>query len=204
MFFQPYVGQNYEHGFKRGRKLLLLGESHYHPGYVPEKHDPPEFSGPYTQDVVEQALRPGCDYAGPSSFFGRLHRLLTGSEGPTEPIVREAWTRVAYANYVQAFVGDGAHAKKTNRHWQSGQEALPGLLDLLRPDRVLVLGKATWDALSYGVWRDRSWQAGGVDRGLWALPFSGGEALATWVKHPSRAFETDAVRHSTLDGLLDL
>lgn len=192
-YFMPWRGQCYEEGFRNGKRLLILGESHYIKNPV---DDMPTF----TQQVVEEYLD-SEGHAYPRDVFGRLHRMLTGVEDPAEVTVRQAWSRVAYANYIPVSVGASPDAHKTVKHWMLAAEFFPMLIDELQPDRLLVFGKSTWNHINHGKWVDPTWTAGGKVRGLWRIDTKSRSALATWIGHPSR-FGNVSEMISVLDSLL--
>lgn len=176
-YFLPWRGQFYEDGYRDGKRLLILGESHY-------IADPADITPAFTQNVVAEFLASnGHPYR--RDLFGRLHRMLTGTEDPTEAAARQAWARVAYANYIPVSVGTSARARKAAAHWSLATDVFPALLDELQPDRILVFGKATWNHINHGEWIDRTWTAGGKVRGLWRIDTKSRPALATWISHPS-------------------
>jgi hypothetical protein len=216
IFFKPFVGDRYEDGFgSTGRKLLVLGESHY----IGKDDDPRQYLDreameSFTDGVVRRFW---IDQSGGAylarDFFGRLHRVLTGSDDPARDQVEKAWGQILYSNYVQMFAGggatslrgEGASAAKTSEHWKSGHAALPEIMHLYRPDRVLVLGKTNWNHIHYGKWLKKEWKSrDGVERGLWCIPTGHDEeqALATWVMHPSRGRENVQVMREVLSDLL--
>ena len=206
MFFQPYEGSRYRcaEGFHDGLKLLVLGESHYVEGYDPVKDSSPRACAPFTKEVVEDFFLPigSRPHYELNSIRGRLHRLLTGIDEPTEQQARDAWSKIAYANYIQKFVGDTALARKTSEHWRSGENALQGMLEYLAPDRVLIFGKATWNHIHHGRWLIESWRAGGRNRGLWGFDVRGLTVPATWVMHPSWGRDDVSTMREVLTGLM--
>jgi hypothetical protein len=204
MFFEPYEGLLYKDGFRNGRKLLVLGESHYIDGYHPTKNNDPLVGAPFTKEVVERDfLQLGRDSRYKSnSIEGRLHRLLTDSDEPGEQDARAAWSRIAYANYIQMFVGNSASARKRPIHWQSGDSALQGMLEFLAPDRVLIFGKNTWNHIHHGRWLNESWESGGRIRGLWGFTVKDVTVPATWVMHPSWGRDSVTTMREVLAALI--
>lgn len=200
LFFQPFEGSGYRQGFRDGLRLLVLAESHYVPGLEPGSnwHDPA-----YTNEVVADGWTERPDAGYHYNFWGRLHRVLSGLDEPTEADARQAWSRIAYSNYIQMPVGPAASSRKTREHWKSGEAALPELLQKLEPDRVLILGKGTWNHIHLGRWIDPAWSAASKDRGLWGLAL--GERLipSTWVSHPSWGRESVPDMRRVLSGMIE-
>ena len=48
---------------------------------------------------------------------------------------------IAFYNFIQTFKGDGPRAKATARQWEDAQAPFKTVLNELRPDAVLVLGR---------------------------------------------------------------
>jgi len=198
----PWEGAYYASGFRSGLKLLVLGESQY----VPEGQAWPNRPETYTLEVVQDFIKLDGRGSYTMDFAGRLHRILTGSDDPTERQVKEAWGRIAYANYIPEIVGYGAIARKRSEHWQDGHQRLPELLDDLEPDRVLVLGRATWLHILHGRWstHGEGWSIGGKQRGLWEFDVGGKVALSSWIYHPSRSMDSIQMARDVLDALIKM
>lgn len=200
MYFIPFKGSAYDAGYRDGHKLLVLAESHY----VREMTDTSGWPNPgYTCGAVEDGLayRPATGYR--LDFWGRLHRVLSGVDDPTEAQARAAWSRIAYSNYIQRPVGTQASSPKNAKHWQSGRDALPEILARTQPNRVLILGKGTWNNVWLGQWLAPQWTTGAFDRGLWGLPVNQRLVPATWVMHPSWGREDVGTMRQVLGALMD-
>jgi hypothetical protein len=213
ILFKPFKGRDYECPGFRGKKVLLLGESHY----IGPEDDPSRFRDEkvvrdFTETTVREFWRHnnGDPYLA-RDFFGRLHRVLSGSECPSAEEIEANWQKIAYSNSIQMFagrgaeapVGEGAAASKKVDHWKSGHTALPEIMETLKPYCVLVLGKTNWNHIRLGRWHDPEWKSGGSRRGLWALPTGEGLfALATWVMHPSWGRDSIQTMRQVLDDLL--
>lgn len=153
--FDPWIGPLYESEGLDGLKLLILGESHYGP-HGSEHADK-------TKQVVARHVSE------------KRYRLLTttskmtlgrGGRGRLSHSDRTAfWDRVAFANYIQAFVGESAEAReRTAKMWEDARGPFEQNLRELRPDALLVLGL-------------------GVSEHLPALPAG---LTAACIEHPSR------------------
>lgn len=180
----PWKGASYASGFRNGLKLLVLGESQY----VPSGKPWPDHPESYTREVVKDFIKLGDRKSYTMDFAGKLHRILTGKPEPSEDEVKGAWSRVAYVNYIPEIVGYGAAASKDLKHWERGHRRLPELLDGLKPDRVLVLGRTNWLRIRYGRWSLDHGESivGGKRRGFWEFDIGKKVALSSWIYHPSR------------------
>lgn len=121
--FWPVVGRNYKRS-SLGFKLLVLGESHY-----PWKGMPPKHLTTIT------AFKP-------SYRFWRAIAELFG-RGP------DFWDDVIFYNFVQELVSVGPRHRPDQWMWESGA-TVKGFKEVCRihaPERILVLGKGTWQNL---------------------------------------------------------
>jgi uracil-DNA glycosylase len=120
------------------------------------------------------------------------------------------WNRVAFYNYLQEFAGTRAGHRPKAKQWEDEThfDAFQKVIDALKPDRILVLGKATWQnmpgapKLGFRVPdpepRLRVAEAfGRVSKGesisCWYHRSDGGRALAAPIYHPAhRKFDWKA------------
>jgi hypothetical protein len=185
VYFTPFVGDDYELGLD-GARVLLLGESHY--GGVSRKPgDGPDCTqynfGDYTSD--------DCDIDVPPQFFRKLPRILARDENVTQLESAAAWRRIAYANFVQEFVGGHARMRPNHDQWKRGQAALTEFAEKLRPDVVLVLGAQLWNHITEGrPSKEANIIAERCDREVWLIPHDHGFARASWIYHPSTNYES--------------
>jgi hypothetical protein len=133
-YFEPYVGKKYwKEGYK-GLRVLLLGESFHTVG---------------TRGWREAAQDLLSEYVG-GGDFGRTWptiEAITTTGRPLSAAQRAAfWDRVAYANAVQKPMPRARH-RPTAHEWQTVRRATVGYLRRLRPDVMLVFGKAIWEHL---------------------------------------------------------
>jgi hypothetical protein len=135
----PWVGAAYESAGFDGLKVLLLGESQYDTREgTALNRQPPKLER--TRRLVEKW-----------AIGRRKHRFYTTSaklvEGPGGEGGAAFWRRVAFYNYIQEVVGSRPRQRPTNEMWDSAQAPFLDVLEQLRPDCVVVLGKALWRAL---------------------------------------------------------
>ena len=111
----------------------MLGESHY--------DTPGKERAEYTRDVV-------CGWAMKNRhrFFTVVSKILLGTRDWISDKDRaEVWHEVAFYNFVQEFVGEGARVQPTFRQWVAAQAPFRTVLEGLKPDAVLVLGYGLWE-----------------------------------------------------------
>ncbi|MEP6908259.1 MAG: hypothetical protein ABI858_09805 [Pseudoxanthomonas sp.] len=198
VYFIPSVGPEYESGLVDGKRVLLLGESHY-------ASDPaaPASGRRCTRDVFDDYQT--CDLWPGNRFFGKLQRIATRNTNPTAQESNLAWERIAFANFVQEFVGDGPRQRPTRDQWKTGQPALTEIVRRLRPHAVLVLGRATWNHITDGQASDEApiQMPGRPERSIWLMPYEGGYAKSTWIYHPSTGYDSTASAIKVFEALLD-
>ncbi|WP_156968995.1 hypothetical protein [Arenimonas metalli] len=198
--YVPYIGADYFAGLAGGARLLLVGESHYE-----KKGLTSEESKKYTLSHFGEYVDLSLDLKKDSTFFKRVGKMPTLKEDASREAVAEVWRRVAFTNFLQGSVGDKATDRPNKDLWDTGERALREIVSRLEPDAVLFISKSVWDRVGYGTWSaEPPIAAERCSRRLWLFPHGAGEALCTWVYHPSWNFETQASRIKVLIELLRL
>jgi hypothetical protein len=138
--FAPWCGKVYQKGIS-GQRVLILGESHYHscekdPNCTDEAGRNIRHRN-LTHDMVDHWK----DHSHSSPVSHRIPELFGMSKA-------EFWESVAFYNYLQTFAGSGARERPNDDQWnEDSASAFQTVLDHLQPDRIMVLGKATWTNL---------------------------------------------------------
>ena len=127
--FNPWVGDRYQTEGYLGRRVLLLGESHYHrDGGV----DHPEM----TRHIVLGLAIKGDN----NGYSDRVLRLVTGAVGPLSAAQRaDFWHRIAFCNFIQTGLS-GPRVRPTKAMWLAGREPFLQTIQELAPQAILVLG----------------------------------------------------------------
>ena len=127
--FHPWVGSRYGRQSRFGVRLLLLGESHY--------DEDPEFSDcGFTQEIVHEWGQNRL-----ARFFTVSAKVLLGRRVCISNEERsEIWEHTAFYNFVQSVV-PGPGTPPTFRQWCEAQTPFETVLQSLKPDAVLMLGK---------------------------------------------------------------
>ena len=177
----------------RGKKILILGESHYH--NCEEDHgcdaSAPERTREYHHEITRKVVRDWKDHPHRSPLSTSLPKLFGMDKA-------EFWNQVGFYNYVQSFLS-AARVRPTKADWFSKDSAIAfqEVLDDLSPDRILVLGKGLWSALPsnqsevippVGERRfslEGRFGSGVDDLAYWYSSRSGKPALAMPIVHPS-------------------
>lgn len=166
-----------------GVRLLLVGESHYDEGQAWTTDQVRWF----TNDVVYA----WAAYSGSTSkpFFARAYAVVTG-RSVTEAIAEyhHFWRSVFFYNFVQTLVEGGPGCRPSAAQFEKSGPAFLETLEDIRPDAVLVLGKAVWDNMSTDQGRKVEGRFGGSD--VWQYRLAdGSEVPMIFVPHPaSRGF----------------
>lgn len=133
---EPWVGSAY--GDKR---LLLLGESTY--SWLDQNGTVREPSVRHAIELVEDVI----DNFPTNYFMNCVSRAITGADAPDQAQLGEAWSRVAFTNYVAETVGMGSRLRPTLEMWQDARQRFPNLLNRLNPANIIVLGKTMWSMM---------------------------------------------------------
>lgn len=208
--FVPYVGSRYWGGFE-GRRVLLLGESHYR---SEGDTDEPLITRPFTCRTFEDMQT--CKRKGGGKFFNELDRLLTNEADPSLTLAANAWQQIAFCNLSQRFAGTASGHRPSSDDFRNGGEILfKHILPILRPDVILVLGRTAWRRFDYGKLADHpvflAPRANSKERRrryleereVWTLGYGKGVAWMTWVYHPSWNIDRWEDRAAALRYLLD-
>ena len=136
--FNPWIGSLYgqPNNFLSGRKLFVLGESHY--------AEELELVGTTGPDVTTETVG---EYALPhtNKTFRGISAVLAGRDqsalSPEE--VRAIWDAIIFYNYVPTYIR--RYTRPSNEQWRAGAAPFQRMLAEHKPDGVLVCGLVTWD-----------------------------------------------------------
>ena len=190
--FRPWVGKNYSTTGYNGKKILVLGESHYcanelragercSPLCKKENMLPECFS--QTEDVIKWYLN---DYTGEpfQRTFVCFERALAGKELSQEE--REAfWQDVMFYNFIQ-YAQSGPRVKPQQEHWANSELAFKEILEQYMPDYIIVWGVRLYNGLP-------DWNGVGSklfinehdNTDIWTYTINGKQIPAIKVHHPS-------------------
>lgn len=188
IFFRPFVGDSYQNGGIFGKRIMVLGESHYcgdecHDCGVAALH--PECAG-FTQMVVRKYLDDSNAHEDWMNTYKKFERSLAGHE--TNLAERQQiWQSILFFNYLQVAMDDTRQAG-TREQYEAAKQAFYEVIDAYKPQYIIVWGKRLWESLP----GDARWQDGApvrvngnvVSTGSYALS-SGGRAKIMAVYHPS-------------------
>jgi hypothetical protein len=164
----------------RGIRLLLLGESHYDDG------DPPETDSKKMRSWTVDAVRDWAVGSQRQRFFANTYVAVTSDRwAPDSSDVSAFWNSVYFYNYVQDSVGIAARQRPTREMWQRSHASFEAVVQRLRPDAILVLGRATWRNMADGELAAPLDMGSPPIREPHCATYRYGSALAAHTPHPS-------------------
>lgn len=179
-----------------GVRLLLVGESHYDEGISRTADEA-------RRETIETVRLYGTEAKTYQRFFANTYAAVTGGGwSDAWGAYRSFWNSVFFYNYVQEFVSGGARDRPTSSAFAEAGPAFLRTLDELAPEAVLVLGSATWQAMTTE--RGRRVEAGeGGPPDLWAYRIGEREAFVTYIRHPSSTGFSAVREHPRVAAFLD-
>lgn len=131
IIFEPWIGSRYESENHFGRRVLVLGESHY--GGASETRLT------FTKEIIKKL---GKDER--CAFFTKVSKVLLDFDADryiSDSERSEIWEDVAFYNYIPGFVSEDARVRPSIEQWESAVLPFKQVVDILRPQLILVLGK---------------------------------------------------------------
>ena len=188
VYFSPWIGDEYHLGF-HGRRLLVLGESHYDTwddgeGRGPIKH---KLGPDFTKECVAKVIRREG-----AALWRYIEQILLneGRKDGWAPSGASVWPHLAFYNFIQAAVEGKARQRPPVESFVQDRAAFREILELLRPERVLVCGKTLWRLMEATREEDRlhpclqAYRLRGGDR-VWCLAVRHPSSYCQWTKlHP--------------------
>lgn len=202
IFFKPWKGKNFESSGYRGKKILILGESHY--CKIDEICAVCGVTGlPGCNDFTNSTVRKflaykngGCGHERWMNTYTRFGNILENRYLDADE-TSVLWHSVAFYNYVQIAVIDKRVSPSTENFSKSG-DAFYQVVSELLPDLIIVWGDRLWRNMPE---TGRDVQIDGAPYYVYTLK-SGFQVLAIYVYHPaSSAFDYGA--HETLAKAID-
>ena len=178
ILFNPWKGSNYECGFG-GLRTLVLGESHYQwDAEISIDGDPNLTIGLVNDQLSGEETK---------AFWTKIAIAFLNRKPSLEDKI-DFWNAVAFYNYIQQSAGDGPRIAPPKASWKDSEEAFKEVVELLKPQFILILGMRLW----YGL-PDLTGDFGPIlndatQEKTWVYYHSQGRALAYYIKHPSTGF----------------
>lgn len=193
IFFKPWIGKDYVNGGIFGKKILVVGESHYcgdcpECGNLTEANDCSDFT-------TEHCIKPLLEgyKAGWTGTFHKFERSLVGHEVDLQES-RRIWNSVAFYNYIQKALS-GPRVSPASADFRNAETAFFETLDILKPELVIVWGVGRmFDNMPGG----KRWRNGetlkvdgyAVKNGYYSLG-NEEETRVLWIYHPSAGYSWD-------------
>ena len=179
--FLPFVGKDYKNGGMFGKRIMVLGDSHY--GSVPDAN--------ITRDVMAQYLDADCEREGWMNTFLKFERSLVNKE-TTASDSQRIWQSLLFYNYLQVLL-DGPREAGTDQEYRDSAAAFFQVMEQYQPDLLIVWGKRLWQKLPYDSWTECdgvSVEGCIIDNGFYTLR-NGHRVRALCVYHPSVGYSWD-------------
>ncbi|HTV32040.1 MAG TPA: hypothetical protein VME69_02920 [Methylocella sp.] len=128
--FNPWVGEHYATGLW-GRKLLIIGESHY-TQWDGETHN---LSHEITRECVLEIL----NGEGGAPYWSRVLNRVGGDEYRSRR--SDFWNQVAFYNFIQSQLNGGAGTRPTLTQIKEAGSAFEEVVKYLKPERIIVTGR---------------------------------------------------------------
>jgi hypothetical protein len=180
LHFGRWKGSNYDSPGLEGKRVLILGESHY------EWLDNQTLTPDWTQRFIE------AGFAGEKQRFRtRVAAVLLGRP-PVGEEIRAFWNSVAFANYIPVSVGKGPSARPDETMWAAAVPRFAALVAELKPNLLLVLGHPLWGRMHYTFSMDGHLEVHSnsvSEYRIWRYRLDPERTmLACAIAHPSRSF----------------
>lgn len=138
--FKPWVGENYETGIHQGKKLLILGESHYC------ANSETKATEDITIKVIEDLLDPFSEHEGYKNTYTKFAKAVVGEKQFSDETKKEFWQHVIFYNYVQTAIS-GARIAPTAEQFKNSEQAFFEIISQYQPDLIIVWGKRLYNNL---------------------------------------------------------
>ncbi len=179
--FLPWVGEKYDSNGIFGKKIMILGQSHY--GHCSEEERM------FTNNVLSGYLNSGESVSSELRTFKVFERSLYGKETNLNDR-RSIWESLIFYNYVQNSVGDSAGVAPKKKDYIESEDAFFQVLEKYRPEYVIVWGTSTWYNLPCTKWQEGEKifvDGRDIFNGSYTLK-DGSNVQMICVKHPSYGY----------------
>jgi len=192
VFFKPWIGKNYlTHGYN-GKKIFLLGESHYCgdclapcPDYFSEK------CKNKTIQVVEDFLNYKNNNGVHKPYmttYTRFTNIFIGKKIRNNELIN-FWNSVVFYSYIQIAM-DKPRQEPSMEDFETGDEAFVEVIQELQPDVIIVWGNRLWEKMPDSFHEINEDFLDRQGRLLYYYFNNGKEIPAMGIYHPSSSYFT--------------
>ena len=150
--FLPWVGKNYEYGIKGytehgviygteddpGKRILVLGESHY-------CADPNDATEDLTLKIINDFVDSESEHEPYKNTYIKFERALAG-RAIDEEERKKLWSHLMFYNYVQTPMGE-SRISPNNVDFKNKEKAFWDILNRYKPELIIVWGKRLYNNL---------------------------------------------------------
>lgn len=191
IFFYPWIGSQYSTGGIFGKRIMVLGDSHYCGtpcgccGVSPTK------CNRFTTDVIEAYLDPTCEREGWMSTYLKFERSLVNHETTLDES-RKIWDSLLFYNFLQVAM-QGPRQAGTPEQYRSAAGPFFSVMNQYQPDLLVVWGVRLWNSLPSEHWIDgidMKIDGYSINNGYYQLS-NGKKVRVICVYHPSVGYSWD-------------
>ena len=203
IFFQPFVGKDYANGGLFGKRVMVLGDSHYCDGGCCDCGNCRlcRQCAMFTQDVLRDFLDERKERQNWMRTFVKFERSLVGWVTDWA-LRRKIWDSVMFYNYLQVAMS-GPRKAGTSAQYKQAANAFFEVIDKYESECIIVWGKRLWNNMPNERWQDGDdivVDGNHIATGYYLLS-NGKRVKVVAVYHPSGGYSWD-YWHKVIQGLL--
>lgn len=203
IFFLPFIGRCYANGGLFGKRVMVLGDSHYCDGGCCDCGNCRlcRLCAMFTQDVLRDFLDERKERQNWMRTFVKFERSLVGKM--TDWALRQKiWDSVMFYNYLQVAMS-GPRKAGTSAQYKQAANAFFEVIDKYESECIIVWGKRLWNNMPNERWQDGDdivVDGNHIATGYYLLSI-GKRVKIVAVYHPSGGYSWD-YWHKVIQGLL--